>query len=121
MLTIRLVRGRALAVFSVAAAVAFRWLEKAAAGWSLAGALVLTAVVFGTGVWKLATQDDPHWWRSGTVTMGLVAFSAAFVAEPPGSRPAIDALGLSRMTEVLAAWMVLLPVAVAITRMRARA
>jgi hypothetical protein len=110
-LSIRLVRGRALAVFGLAATAAFTWLERAAVGWSLAGALVLTALVFCTGVWKVATQDDPHWWRSGTVTLGLVAFSAAFVAEPPGSGPAIGALGLSRMTEVLAAWMMMLPVA----------
>lgn len=116
MVTIRLIRGRALAVFGLATAVAFFWLDHAATGVSLASAAILVTIVFGLGVSKLATQNDPHWWRSGVSTLGLIAIVGAMVGEPPGSVPVFDMLGVTRVTVAVIVWWTLVPPALLLVR-----
>jgi hypothetical protein len=120
-LVVRLVRGRALAVFSLAAGVAFAWLVKAAAGWSFAGAIGLTAVVFCTGVWRLATQDDPHWWRSGVVTLGIAGAVGMFVFQPLlRNSSALDMRAAVRLIYAFSLWLAGVPVGLAVARFIAR-
>jgi hypothetical protein len=119
MLMIRLIRGRALIAFSVAAAVAFTWLQRAAEGVSLAGAVGLVVVVFSLAVWKLAAQDDPHWWRSGVSTLGLVAIVGSFISQPTRSGPLSYVYGVIRLNAGVILWWTLAPLALVLARSRA--
>jgi hypothetical protein len=119
--SLRLIRGRVVAVLTVLLAITLAWLSRADNVGALSAAGVLIGALFVGGVNAVAMARDRLWWRAGTLSVVLAAIIAMVIVEPPGSRPAVHSGPLSRVEYAVLLWAVAAPIAVLVVgRLRLR-